>query len=104
MKLVRRLLGFGLLAASVLFVRGHRRARAVVAAPATDDSDFDRHVGTSVAANDNTNEDLVEVATTSGIADVDPVPLSNVAGEGIDPEREMRAHTELRDLRDRLPR
>ena len=72
--------------------------------PGADDSDFDDSIGTSVAANDNTTENLVAVATESGIADVDPVPLSHVAGEGIDPERDVKAHTELRDLRDRLPR
>lgn len=64
--------------------------------PGADDRELD------VAANDNDN--LVAVATESGIADVDPVPLSNVAGEGIDLERDVAAHTELRDLRDRLPR
>jgi hypothetical protein len=101
MRLVRRLLGFGLLAASVLFVRGRRRAARALNNPVgADELHFDDSIGTSVPANEN----LVDVATQSGIADVDPEPLSHVAGEGIDPDGDLKAHTELRDLRDRLPR
>lgn len=120
MRLVRRLLGFGLLAASVLIVRGRRRAARAVDAtlgasdvdfddsmspagtPSVENVDLDNSVGTSMPANEN--ENLVDVATKSGIADVDPVPLSHVAGEGIDLEGDVKAHSELRDLRDRLPR
>lgn len=61
---------------------------------------FDDNFGTSAP----TNENLVDVATRSGIADVDPVPLSNVAGEGIDPVRDVAAHDDIIDLRERLPR
>jgi hypothetical protein len=42
-------------------------------------------------------------AVGSGIADVDPEPLSNIAGEGIDLDATSRAHRDLRDLRERLP-
>jgi hypothetical protein len=112
MKLVRKLLGFGLLAASVLIVRSRRRALRPVPQHARGadarfgdarlgaDARFDDNVGTSVP----TNENLVEVATKSGIADVDPEPLSHVAGEGIDPTRDVAAHEEIAQLRDRLPR
>ena len=64
------------------------------------DARFDDSFGTSVP----TNENLVEVATKSGIADVDPVPLSNVAGEGIDPTRDVKAHEDIVAVRERLPR
>ena len=64
------------------------------------DARFDDNFGTSVP----TNENLVEVATKSGIADVDPVPLSHVAGEGIDPTRDVKAHEDIAALRERMPR
>jgi hypothetical protein len=54
-------------------------------------------------APDPTAEDLHEIATHSGIADVDPEPLSQVAGEGIDLDRDVEAHESIRDLRERLP-
>jgi hypothetical protein len=86
----------GFLAASIVFVRGRRRAQRIARGA---DVHFDDLVGTSVA-----NENLVEVATTSGIADVDPGPLSHVAGEGIDLDRNRDAHESITDLRDRLRR
>lgn len=46
---------------------------------------------------------LRDVATGSGIASVDPEPLSQVV-EAQDPDATSAAHTELRDLHDRLPR
>ncbi|HUS29099.1 MAG TPA: hypothetical protein VMZ53_11330 [Kofleriaceae bacterium] len=49
------------------------------------------------------DDDMRDVATKSGIADVDPVPLSHVAGEGIDPDGDVNAHEEIREQRDRLP-
>ena len=44
-----------------------------------------------------------DVATRSGIADVDPEPLSQISGEGIDREREGSSHEDHRELRDRMP-
>jgi hypothetical protein len=64
------------------------------------DEAFDNQVGTSVP----TDENLVDVATRSGIADVDPESLSQVAGEGIDTVRDLSAHEDVQALRDRLPR
>jgi hypothetical protein len=49
------------------------------------------------------DDDLREVATRSGIADIDPEPLSHVAGEGIDLDRDVNAHEELREQRERMP-
>ncbi len=86
-----------LLAVSVIVVRGRRRAlRSARGA----DVRFDELVGTSIP----TNEDLVEVATKSGIADVDPGPISHIAGEGVDPVRDLEAHGSIRMIRERLPR
>jgi hypothetical protein len=48
--------------------------------------------------------DMVAVATESGIADVDPQPISHVAGEGIDLDRDVAAHEEITELRARIPR
>ena len=58
-----------------------------------DDGDLDREI----------NEDLRNVATRSGIADVDPEPISHVAGEGIDLDRDVNAHEEIREQRERMP-
>jgi hypothetical protein len=57
-----------------------------------------------VVMGQNVSEDMVAVATESGIADVDPEPISHVAGEGIDLDRDIAAHEEIADLRERLPR
>jgi hypothetical protein len=97
MRLVRKLLGFGLLAAGVVYLRGRRRALRTARGA---DVRFDDSVGTSVPVNEN----LVAVATQSGLANVDPVPLSHVAGEGIDLDADVQAHTELEELRERMPR
>ena len=40
----------------------------------------------------------------AGIAEVDPVPLSHVAGEGIDLDGDVEAHTKIPEQRERLPR
>ncbi len=97
MKFVRKLLGIALLAGGVVYLRGRRKALAMARGS---DEAFDNQFGTSVAV----HEDLVDVATQSGIADVDPEPLSHVAGEGIDPIRDVAAKDEIVEQRDRLPR
>ena len=97
MRLVRKLLGIGLLAASVVYLRRRRRARGLLRA---DEVRFDDTVGTSVGS----TEDLFDVATQSGLADVDPEPISHVAGEGIDPVRDVEAHTSVTAARERMPR
>lgn len=53
---------------------------------------------------DDAAGDMIAVATESGLAEVDPEPISHVAGEGIDLDRDVAAHEELADLRARLPR
>ena len=96
MRLLRRVLAFGLLGAGVVYLRSRRRAlRAARGA----DVRFDDNFGTSVPANEN----LADIATGSGIADVDPVPLSNVAGEGIDIDANAAAYDDISTLHGRLP-
>lgn len=56
------------------------------------------------AALDEPLGDMVAVATESGLAEVDPQPISHVAGEGIDLDRDVAAHEEIAELRARLPR
>lgn len=97
MKFVRKLLGIGLLAAGVVYLRGRRSALRMARAA---EARFDDNFGTSTPANEN----LVAVATQSGIADVDPEPISHVAGEGIDPVRDLEAHDSVKAVRDRMPR
>ena len=38
-----------------------------------------------------------------GLADVDPQPMTQIAGEGIDPEGNEKAHSSVKDQRERLP-
>jgi hypothetical protein len=97
MRFVRKLLGIALVAGGVVYLRGRRKALAMARGA---EEAFDSQFGTSVTA----HEDLVDVATGSGIADVDPVPLSHVAGEGIDPVRDTAAREEIALQRERLPR
>lgn len=97
MRFLRRLLGAALLGAGVVYLRGRRKALAMALGA---EASFDDQFGTSAP----TDENLVEIATTSGIAAVDPEPLSHVAGEGIDPVRDLAAHGDIRAVRDRLPR
>jgi hypothetical protein len=52
---------------------------------------------------DELGEDIVVIATSSGMADVDPEPLAQTVGEGIALEPTEAAHTEIQELRERLP-
>jgi hypothetical protein len=45
-----------------------------------------------------------EAPDVCGIADVDPVPLAQTAGEGIDADAVARAHEDVIDQREKLPR
>lgn len=85
----------GIIAAALVLkrlVRVRRRAGA---------SQASNEVG--LGAHDVLGEDMRAVATASGLANVDPVPLSQVAGEGIDLDGDVAAHQEIADLRERLP-
>lgn len=50
-----------------------------------------------------TSTHLRDVATQSGIADVDPQPISHIAGEGIDLDGDIAAHDALKEVRERMP-
>ena len=45
-----------------------------------------------------------EVATRMGISDVDPQPMTQISGEGIDRDANQDAHSALPDQRAKLPR
>lgn len=49
-------------------------------------------------------EEATVIATSSGIASVDPQPLAQTAGEGIALDPVASAHTEVGEQRERLPR
>lgn len=46
---------------------------------------------------------VVEAELVTGIADVDPEPLTQVAGEGIDPSATRTAHRAVTEQRGRMP-
>jgi hypothetical protein len=48
--------------------------------------------------------DHLEPAVAAGIANVDPQPLTQIAGEGIDVEATEAAHRDVVEQRERLPR
>lgn len=50
-----------------------------------------------------TREDATRIAKESGLADVDPQPLTHTAGEGIVPGEDEEARHNVQDVRDRLP-
>jgi hypothetical protein len=76
-------------------VRSRRHAKITPAVTATEGG---------LAAPELRAEDLTAIATRSGIADVDPQYISHVAGEGIDLDRDVAAHEEILEQRERLPR
>jgi hypothetical protein len=85
----------GLIAAAVVLKKLVRSRRGANVTP-TDEL--------GLGATDLPEPDLAAVATESGIANVDPVPLSQIAGEGIDLDRDIAAHQEIPELHERLPR
>lgn len=75
------------------------RSRRAAHVTPTDETEF--AAGTLAVA--QLEDDLAAIATESGIANVDPEPISHVAGEGIDLERDIAAHEEIAEQRDRMP-
>jgi hypothetical protein len=96
----------GMIATAVVLKKLVRSRRGAHATP-TDETGFGRFAGRNdepgYEALSALDDDLRAIATESGIADVDPEPISHVAGEGIDLERDVAAHREITDLRERLP-
>lgn len=95
----------GVIAAAVLLKKLVRSRRGADVTP-TDERGLGASdlPGPDLAAVELTDTDMTAVATESGIANVDPVPLSQVVGEGIDLDRDIAAHQEIPELHDRLPR
>jgi hypothetical protein len=97
----------GMLGAALLLKRLVRSRRGAHETP-TDETGFGRFAGRhdepGYEALSALDDDLRAIATESGIANVDPEPISHVAGEGIDLDRDVAAHREIADLRERLPR
>jgi hypothetical protein len=81
MRLFSKILGIGAAIAAYSFWRNARRA--AVREPGED-------------------PDVADMI--AGIAEVDPQPLSQISGEGIDPDATAAAHDEIPDQRERLPR
>jgi hypothetical protein len=50
-----------------------------------------------------TLEDATHIARESGLADIDPQPITHTAGEGIVPGEDEEARANVQDVRDRLP-
>jgi hypothetical protein len=107
MKLVTTLVLAGLLiAAAGWFVKKRDRTQRP---PSRQDADEVEGADLGLAADlgdpgDELVEEVTVIATSSGIADVDPEPLAQTAGEGIALDAVEAAHTEIEDLRARLPR
>jgi hypothetical protein len=49
-------------------------------------------------------EDATLIATNSGLASIDPQPITHVAGEGIVPGEDDQSRDNVQSVRDRLPR
>jgi hypothetical protein len=90
MKLTTKLIGLGAIGAGVAYWRKH------AVRPLGPEENLP-------VAGQMTNTDLRDVATRSGIADVDPQPISHIAGEGIDLDGDIAAHDALTEVRERLP-
>jgi hypothetical protein len=50
-----------------------------------------------------TPHDIVDAEIILGIAEIDPEPLTQVAGEGIDPDATREAHEGPREQRAKMP-
>lgn len=90
--LLIKMLGLGLLVAAVITYdrRLLRRAGRLDA-------------GSSGARGAEGDVEIVTEAVIVGISEVDPEPLANVAGEGIDPDAVSEAHRSVQEQRERLP-
>jgi hypothetical protein len=105
MKLVTKLLITGSLivaaAFTLIMMRGRRRRTSHQDDIAGEDLALSIDLGDP---GDELAEEVTVIATSSGIANVDPVPLAQTAGEGIALDPIAAAHTEIEAIRERLPR
>jgi len=109
MKLVTTLVLAGSLIAAAGWLLGRKRDRNAPPAPRPQAAESEDDTDLGLAADlgdpgDELAEEVTVIATSSGIAEVDPEPLAQTAGEGIALDPVEAAHTELEELRARLPR
>jgi hypothetical protein len=108
MRLATNIVIAGVTIATAVVLKKLVRSRRGAQLTPVDETGFgrfaDRHASPGFEALGELDADLRAIATESGIANVDPEPLSHVAGEGIDLDRDVAAHREIADLRERLPR
>jgi hypothetical protein len=93
MRTVTRLLIFGS-AIGAAVIAGRRRARRPLDEP---DADLPAPDGVEDAP-----PGADDAALPVGISEVDPQPLTQISGEGIDPDATRAAHDEPRERRERL--
>jgi hypothetical protein len=94
MRTATKLLAIGLAIGVVVVVARTRRQRRAGADQPT--NDFQPAPLADASPGD-------EVVIPPGIAQVDPAPLTQIAGEGIEPESTQAAHEEIPERRERLP-
>lgn len=95
MKLLIKMLGIGLIVAAAISYDRQRLRRA-------GRLDAESSGGWSATPKVEDVTDAVEL-TIVGISEVEPEPLANMAGEGIDPDAVDEAHRSVQDQRDQLP-
>jgi hypothetical protein len=91
-KLLIKMLGIGLLVAAAITYDRQRLRRA---------GRLDAWL--SGAPSTGPDVEVVTEAVIVGISEVDPEPLANVVGEGIDPDAVDEAHRSVQEQRERLP-
>ncbi len=97
MKLLMKMLGIGAIVAAAIY---YDRRQLRLAGRLDADGGLGAEAGAAgVRAEAVTDAVIIGV----GIAEVDPVPLANVAGEGIDPDAVDEAHRSVPEQRERLP-
>lgn len=101
-KLATNIVVAGAMIGAALMLKKLVRSRRAGHVTPTDEAQFAGYEGFSAMA--ELDDNLHAIATDSGIANVDPEPISHVAGEGIDLDRDVAAHQEIAEQRERLAR
>ena len=106
MRLATNIVIAGITIATAVVLKKLVRSRRGAHVTPTDETGFGRFAGDheepGYQALATLDDDLRAIATESGIADVDPEAISHVAGEGIDLDRDVAAHREIAEQRQRL--
>jgi hypothetical protein len=106
MRLATNIVIAGITIGTAVVLKKLVRSRRGAHVTPTDETGFGRFAGEhdepGYQALATLDDDLRAIATESGIANVDPEPISHVAGEGIDLDRDVAAHREIAEQRQRL--